>query len=490
MIELRSDYLENLSAEMVRKLVKQLKADCDVPLLITCRDKEEGGSQKYPLGIRAAVLAAAVDCGADLIDFEYRNFGHSDSREKLLVALANRPKARLILSAHNFEGRFENIGQLYRKMTGAYSAAIPKLVYMANHINDCFEAFDLLARTGGERIVLCMGQAGVCTRILAGKLGTFLTFASLSAANSTAAGQVSVEEMKKIYNFDSINEETEVYGVIGSPVGHSISPAIHNVCFGAAGLNKVYLPLLVDGGLNEFSAFMQHVLDRKRLGFKGFSVTIPHKQNAIVFVRKQSGVVEPLAERIGAANTVLIDADGRLAAYNTDYRGAMDAILEGLKVNTKKLAKMNVAVVGAGGVARAIAAGLVEAKAGVKIYNRTAEKAKDLAAEFGCGWAGLDESKHIDADLLINCTSVGMSPNVDAMPVSVNCLNSDMAVFDTIYNPAKTLLLKEAENYGAKTISGLEMFVGQAAEQFKLFTGQSADKAKMRKVVCDCLGVE
>jgi len=170
--------------------------------------------------------------------------------------------------------------------------------------------------------------------------------------------------------------------------------------------------------------------------------------------------------------------------------GDIERYISKNKIDKKELAKMNIAVIGAGGAARAIAAGLAEAKAAVTIYNRTAEKAMDLAAQLGCGWAGLNESKNIEADLLINCTSVGMSPNIDAMPVSVSCLSSEMAVFDTIYNPAKTMILKEAESLGAKTIGGIEMFIGQAAEQFKLFTGQEANKELMRKVVCDCLATK
>ncbi len=175
----------------------------------------------------------------------------------------------------------------------------------------------------------------------------------------------------------------------------------------------------------------------------------------------------------------------RLAAYNTDYAGALDAITQGMGIERRGLRGVPVAVVGAGGVSRAIVAGLTDAGARVTIYNRTVERARELAADFGCRAAGLDDLSRLDAKLLINCTSIGMHPHVDATPVPAEYLKPDMAVFDTVYNPAETLLLKQAKAKGAKTIDGVAMFVNQAAAQFRLFTGQSANSTLMRHVVLD-----
>jgi 3-dehydroquinate dehydratase/shikimate dehydrogenase len=253
-------------------------------------------------------------------------------------------------------------------------------------------------------------------------------------------------------------------------------------------MNKLYLPLLVEGGRQEFESFIHQALLRKWLNFRGFSITIPHKQNALSYVRASRGYVEPLAQKIGAANTLLVGPDGKLEAYNTDYAGALDAITAGMKISRAKLSDLPVAIVGAGGVARAIVAGLSDAGAKIRIYNRTVEKAEKLAAEFNCEFAPLDDLKSLDAKLLINCTSIGMHPNVEATPVPKESLKRGMAVFDTVYNPPETLLLKDAKKKRIKTIDGISMFVNQAMAQFKLFTNTDANQELMRKVVLENLG--
>ncbi|HUT28785.1 MAG TPA: shikimate dehydrogenase [Sedimentisphaerales bacterium] len=486
MLELRADYLENLSGLLVRKVIEEIRGGTAgaPPIIVTCRDKTEGGVIDYKMELRLEVLGSALAAGADFVDFEYRNFLVPDSQEKMLLALSRNPKARLILSAHSFDGRFANIGKLYRDIAAVYPATIPKLVYKADHINDCFEAFDLLHQTSGERIVFCMGQAGSISRMMAKKLESFVTFASVDSKSATAAGQLTVEEFKKLYRYDSIDGDTELYGVIGWPVAHSLSPVIHNACFARARVNKVYLPLGVEGGYAEFATFMQNMLHRKWLGLRGVSVTIPHKENALDYVRRSRGIVEGLAQRIGAVNTVLIQPDGRMSGYNTDYAGALNAITSALGISRAALRDMPVAVIGAGGVARAVVAGLSDVGAAIRIYNRTAERGERLAEEFGCAFSPLADLANIEAKLVINCTSIGMHPNVDATPVARECIREDMAVFDTVYNPGETLLLRQAKEAGAKTIDGLSMFINQACAQFELFTGESADRELMRQTVC------
>jgi len=491
-IELRTDYLENLNVDLVKKLIAGVKSagDKKLPIIVTCRDKQQGGAIDYPQKLRIDILAAALKAGADFIDFEYDNFLSTECQERIRLALSQSSKGRLILSAHDFETKFDNIGKLYRNILSIYPVAIPKLVYAANHINDCFDAFDLLNQTSAERIIFCMGAGGLISRILAKKLGCFVTFASIDESNATAPGQLTVKNLKELYRYDYINTETRLFGVIADPVGHSLSPAIHNACFADKGMNKLYLPLLVEGGQYEFDSFVHNALLRKWLDFRGFSITIPHKQNALDYVRASGGFVEPLAQKIGAANTLLVGPDGKLEAYNTDYAGALDAITKGMKISRAKLKDLPVAVVGAGGVARAIVAGLNDAGANIRIYNRTIERGQKLAAEFDCEFAPLDDLKNLDAKLLINCTSIGMHPNVEAAPVPKESLKRGMAVFDTVYNPARTLLLKEAKKKRMKTIDGISMFVNQAMAQFKLFTNTNGNPELMRKVVCDSLEVE
>jgi 3-dehydroquinate dehydratase/shikimate dehydrogenase len=235
-------------------------------------------------------------------------------------------------------------------------------------------------------------------------------------------------------------------------------------------------------GQAEFSAFMDNCLSRPWLDFRGFSITIPHKENAIAYVKSKKGIIEPLAEKIGAANTIIIN-ESRLSAYNTDCPAALDTITTALKIDRAGLRKMPVAIIGAGGVARAIVAGLVEGGAKVIIYNRTLERAKKLAHDFKCDYAPLDDMRKLKAKLLINCTSIGMHPDIEQTPVDAKFLNKDMAVFDTIYNPAQTLLLKQAKSLGCRTISGLDMFINQAAVQFKLFTGEKANTDLMLRTL-------
>jgi len=485
MLELRTDYLENLNVDLVKNLVAAVKsADGGrLPVIVTCRDKQQGGAIGYRQQLRVAVLTGALEAGGEFIDFEYDNFLPTENQEKIRVALSRSSKGRLILSGHNFKTKFADIGKLYRNILAVCSVAIPKLVYTANHINDCFEAFDLLHRTSGERIVFCMGAAGLVSRIVAKKLGCFVTFASVDEKSTTAPGQLTVEQFKNLYRYDDIKGDTELFGVIADPVGHSLSPAIHNACFAEKRMNKLYLPLLVEGGQREFELFLRNALLRKWLNFRGFSVTIPHKQNALSFARANQDFVEPLAEKIGAVNTLVVGPDGKVKAYNTDYSAALDAIASTLRISGDDLKELPVAVVGAGGVARAIVGGLSAAGAKIKIYNRTVQRAERLAAEFGCDFAPLGDLPNVEAKLLINCTSIGMYPNVGQTPVPRECLKKSMVVFDTVYNPAHTLLLREAKRKRAKTIDGLSMFVNQAAEQFKLFTGQNANAALMQKVV-------
>ncbi len=520
MLELRTDYLENLSVALVKELIGQAKTIASgrkIPLIVTCRDPRQGGARPYPENLRLDVLAAALKASAEFIDIEFENFHRTENQEKIRVALSQSAKGRLILSAHNFSTKFENIKKLYRSILILYPAAIPKLVYTANHINDCFEAFDLLHQTGGERIVFCMGEAGLISRILAKKLGSFLTFASIDEQSATAPGQLTAAQLKGLYRYDSINTNTELFGVIADPVGHSLSPAIHNACFADAGMNKLYLPLLIQGDQDQFDKFLNNALYRDWLNFKGFSVTIPHKQSALNFAKAGHGFIEPLAEKIGAVNTLIYESraatdERKIRAYNTDYAAALDAITTTLGINRPDLKDMPVAVIGAGGVARAIVAGLSDAGAKVKIYNRTVERAEGLAAEFGCEFAGLDDLQDLDSKLLINCTSIGMKRTEDRRqktedggqrpalnevegtedqsqkasyetPVPQEYLKKGMTIFDTVYNPAQTLLLKQAKRKRLKTIDGLSMFINQAAAQFKLFTGQEGNPNVMWKTV-------
>ena len=484
-VELRLDYLQELNIDSAKKIIVQTR-QTGLPIIATCRDNKEGGVGDWDDDLRTAVLVSAAKAGADFIDCEYQNFIKNKIAEPIKAAL-EKTDTRLILSSHNFEGKFANLAELYNKIRFTHEGCVPKLVYMAKHINDCFEVFDLLKNKTGDIIAFAMGQAGVISRIIAKKLGSLVSFASLDAGSETASGQITIEDFKNLYRSDIIDSQTQIYGIIGDPVTHSMSPAVHNAGFAAAGVNKIYLPILIQGGRREFNEFMTNVMHRSRLEFSGFSVTLPHKAHALEYLMEAGEYVEDLAERIGAVNTIVVGVNGRFSGYNTDYAGAMNVIKKVMGAKRHDLHKLKVAVIGAGGAGRAIVAGLCDVAAKVKVYNRTVSKAQGLAKEFGCSYSELSGLKNLDADLVVNCTSIGMSPNVDASPVPAGLIKKEMTVFDTVYNPVETLLLKQAADAGAKTIDGVSMFIGQAMAQFKLFTGTDGDAELMRKKICEFL---
>jgi 3-dehydroquinate dehydratase/shikimate dehydrogenase len=278
--------------------------------------------------------------------------------------------------------------------------------------------------------------------------------------------------MADLYHFPHIDGETAVYGVAADPVAHSMSPAIHNAAFEACGVNAVYLPLKVARPRPFLDAY-------ERLGLRGLSVTIPHKQTMLELMDE----VEDTAGRLGAINTVCI-CGGVRYGYNTDLDAAVDAIEDlVLEAGLGPLEGCRVMIVGAGGAARAIAYGLTEQVQELIIANRTTSRAEELAEELGVEWCGLDDMTDYRPDVVVNATSVGMHPDVEQSPVPTEMLRPGMAVFDSVYNPPRTRLLKDARQAGAEVAGGLNWFVGQAAAQFKLWTGHKPPWSIMEETV-------
>jgi len=485
-LEIRADSLQCPTPEAAGRLVGIAKKS-GLPVLLTCREKSEGGVQELEQSLRLGMLREAIAARADFVDVELKSFRHPDVQSVLRAMLQQHPDTQLIISRHNFSGPFEDIHLAYETILSFYPEAIPKLVYTARDINDCFDAFDLLSQADSPVITFAMGAAGQMTRILAKKFGAFLTFASLDDEQATAPGQVSVEMMKTLYRWVEQTDKTEIFGLIGNPVAHSIGPAVHNACYAAGNINAVYLPFLIDAEAQEFNAFLGNVIDRSGQGFGGFSVTLPHKTNALNYANKSGDFVDGLATSIGAVNTLKIGFNGILSAYNTDYAGAMDALKSAMEAGKHDLHPLKVAVIGAGGAARAVVAGLTDQGALVTIYNRTAKKAESLAQEFRCKAARMDALGDLDATVVINCTSVGMHPDVDSSPLPEGVLTAGMTVFDTVYNPVETKLLRQAKAAGATVVNGAEMFIRQATAQYKIFIGEAPDEAKIRQVVYERL---
>ncbi|MCK5113234.1 MAG: shikimate dehydrogenase [Phycisphaerae bacterium] len=471
-IEVRLDLLDSIPDDAQLHV---LLTDSPVDVIATARASREGG--KFPQCDEAARLdllkrAAKFDSVA-FVDVE------------LDVPREDWPAApeKIILSHHNFVRVPENLHEVIAQME-ASEAAVNKIAFAAAGPEDALLAADIICSCKKPTLALAMGEAGVVSRILARKFGAFGTFASLQSGCESAPGQPTLDEMRNLYRWNSQDESTQVFGVIGCPVGHSMSPMIHNTAFDKVGFNGVYVPLLIQPGHENFARFMQGIVERPHLNFRGFSVTIPHKHNALEFVTPEN--CDELPRTIGAVNTITVDSAGKFRGDNTDYAGAIDALCDKMKIAREDLASRRVALLGAGGASRALAAALSFYGAEVTIYNRTLLRAETLAAEFGCVAKPLNDAVATDAEILINCTAIGMHPNVDDAPV---CELSDSleVVFDTVYNPLETKLLAMAAAKKCLTVSGLDMFVNQAAGQFELWTEIPAPLDVMRKVVLEQL---
>ncbi len=487
-VELRLDYLADCSDRALELLL----TDPPCPVLLTCRSAAEGGKSAATGAERAALLARAVKLGGRWVDFEQAAMGQAG---ELLDALAAAGSGcELIASAHDFDGRPDDLPAQLAGMAPA--AAVNKVAFAAAGPEDAWAAFDLLRAAEKPTIALAMGEAGMPSRILAGKFGAFGTFAALAPGAGSAPGQPTIAELKRLYRWDAITPQTKVFGVIGCPVGHSMSPAIHNAAFAADGLDAVYVPLRIEPGADNFNRFIDAALERPWVHLAGLSVTIPHKENALARVGADN--VDALARAIGAVNTIVFTGDpaAPLRGINTDYAAAIDALVTAMGCERADLAGRRVAVLGAGGAARAIVAALAHYRADTTVYNRTVSRAERLATEFNArdgggtvAAAGRDELPRAEAEIFINCTPIGMHPNVNASPLPAEfALPAEAVVFDTIYNPAETLLLRRAAAAGCTTASGIDMFLNQAVAQYQAWTQRPAPRQTMRDVVLRKLG--
>jgi len=459
-VELRLDYIHNLD-------LGRLLAHKPLPVIATCRPVDEGGRFSGDQSSRLRLLRDACRLGVDFVDIELKAWS----------GFNRQGRTKRIISYHNFKETPVNLEDIGKRLDNT-DADIIKLATMANSISDNLAIFNLLKKSQRPTIALCMGEEGLISRILTPKFGSFLTFASLSEGKESAPGQIPATELKSLYRFDEINEETEIYGVIGNPIAHSMSPAIHNAAFGRLGLNKIYLPFKVEEVVEFIEAF-------KAIGVKGYSVTIPHKERVLAALDE----VDELAQKIGAVNTVVERGD-RLFGYNTDSSAAISSLARALGESSKRtaLSGKRAVVLGAGGAARAIVFGLSQCGAKVTIFNRTVERAKRLAEEVGAKWGALSDVSKTKMDILVNATSVGMYPEIDETPVKKEVFRPGLIVFDMVYNPLETRLLREAKGAGCRCITGLAMFVEQAKEQFELWTAKKAPARLMREVVLKRLG--
>ncbi|MFO8006654.1 MAG: shikimate dehydrogenase [Candidatus Brocadiia bacterium] len=454
LVELRLDAMESCRLEA-------LLAGRDRPVIVTNRPEREGGACRQEESERLATLRRAAELGAEYVDVEL----------DAAAQLGELPAAtRRIVSCHNFQQTPADLEAILQRIRET-GADVAKLAVMANDMRDVTPVLDLLRRRApdGPLIALSMGEPGIPTRVLAGKFGAFLTYASRTAGREAAPGQVPVGEMLSMYRLPQLGPETAVYGVAANPVGHSMSPAVHNAAFAALGLDAVYLPFLV----TDPAAFLR---DFERFGLRGLSVTIPHKETMMELMDE----VDETARRVGALNTVHI-RDGHRYGCNTDVRAAVEAIREAAaRAGMEPLEGRRVLMVGAGGAGRAIAGGLRREGVDLVIANRTVSRGEALGRDVGAAWCSLQEMERLRPEIIVNTTSVGMWPRTDRTPVPAKMLREDLVVFDSVYNPPRTRLLREAEEAGATTAGGLDWFVNQAAAQFELWTDRPAPREVMR----------
>ncbi len=534
--------------------VMSLVSTSPLPCIVTCRPVLEGGQYDGPDDARIALLehlgassvprsgstpsaddAATAEHAADTtrtsppayFDVELATYTRSANiKQKINLAVDHPAQLRdvssgLILSVHDFHTRPPDLIRRIEQMYAEPAARIVKVAYRARSLRDNLELLDILAEVrqrasvlGKPMIALAMGPFGLMSRVLAPKFDAFLTFASLRRNSATAPGQPVINELLDLYRFRSISSTTRVYGVIGYPVEHSLSPLVHNAGFEAAQIDSVYLPLPIPPEYEHFKATLPELIDHVHLDFHGCSVTMPHKENLVRLARElrdegdSRWKIDPLVERCGAANTLTIDRDPRgnataLTLSNTDASAVWSLLSVAISADdpaTPTASREPVCILGVGGTARAIASILLEHGRPVVLLNRTHETAERVAGELRAT-APIDASivairasdlAAVKPRAVINCTPVGMGlgPAPDASPLSDSDLASlppQCVIAECVYAPLETPLLRLARARSLRTIDGASMFVRQASDQFERWTGQHAPAQLFDRVVRETL---
>ena len=460
-IELRLDWLKN-GIERLRFLNGLRRCRWTATLIATCRRRAAGGRFAGGVSAQLAILQRAAQAGCVWCDVEMETAW----RLSLPQLRATRASARVLVSAHDFQGTPQNLVALGRRLERLGGDGVK----IATQCDSLADSLRLLAVARGRRRVVAvpMGEAGLPARVLALREGSALAYAAVEEA--TAPGQLSLEQMKRLYRADRLNRRTRVYGLIGDPVSHSLSPLVHNAGFQARKMNAVYLPFHV----RSLPDFLRAI---GPLGIAGFSVTLPHKER----IPRYLDDCDPLARAIGAVNTVVVRGDGKLYGYNTDYVGVLRALEPRVRLRGSR-----VLIYGAGGAARAVAFALAEGGAVVCICARRPQQARGLARAVGGEVLRRTRLRREFFDAIVNATPVGMHPQSDASPLEARELNCRI-VMDLIYRPIKTKLLRLAERRGIETLSGVEMFLAQATAQWEIWTGVRAPVAAMRSAALAAL---
>ncbi len=459
--ELRLDWLRS-DGERHRFLDWLKRRRFSAQLIATCRRREAGGRFRGDVEAERRALAAAVEAGCGWYDLEIESVKAAGRFKPVAPA-----RAAAIVSLHRF-GRAVSEPQKLLERFQLAPGTIWKLAVECRGLGDAVRLIRLARKPGAAAgiIAVPMGRAALATRFLALREGSLLSYAAVSAR--TAPGQPTLATAVREYHAERVDRRTRAYGILGNKARHSVSPAMHNAAFAAEGINAVYLPFQVEH-LRDFVEAIEP------LGIGGFSVTIPHKRAIL----RHLDSCDSLARRLGAVNTVVIRR-GRRYGYNTDYAGVLAAL-----AGRVQLAGSRVLLVGAGGAARAAAFAIADSGARVFVLARRPAQARELAHLAGGKAVARGEIRRRSFDLIVNATPVGMAPD-RASPLGASELNAPV-VFDMVYRPIETPLLRLAARRGLKRISGVEMLVAQGVAQWELWTGRPAPAQVMRRAVLEAL---
>ena len=468
-LEVRLDALGRLDFAALRTLF----AEAPRPIIATCRRRAEGGGFSGPEENRKEMLWSALRAGASFLDLEF---------DSGVLSLAERisPHADIgiIVSWHDMRRMPRAPEMLYKRMSRVPNATVVKIVGTARSLSDVLEVKELLGAVSesSPRIIsFAMGEPGRLSRIMALPWGSWATYVSSGEGAQTAPGQISLPDLIGVYRVDDIDRETRFAGIIGTPLGHSLSPVIQNAAFQTHGLNYRYVPLEIARPV-ELKNLKTIV---RQLRLRGLSVTAPYK----IKVMKYLDLVEPLARRIGAVNTIVHDGQ-RLVGFNTDATGGYAALREALAAQRLKVRGLTMVVVGSGGSARAIAHAVASGGAKVIVSSRSERPGRALAKGVSGRWVPPGRLSRESYDVLINCTPVGMIGNGRSadgkLPVPAGAIKGKL-VYDLVYAPGATALLRAAARRNIPTLGGLEMLVLQGAEQYQLFSGRNAPIDMMRE---------
>ena len=478
-VELRLDCLSENERELPLTV---LSGHLKTSTILTMRSAEQGGHTSANLDDRRCFWRSLGKIPAScLIDLEFdliRDLAAEEAQAKSWIDWS-----RVICSHHDFGGMPVDLESIFERMLET-PARVLKIAVWADDATDClsiFRVLELARRRGREMIAIAMGQAGIMTRILGPSRGSFLTYGSLDDENATAPGQLTARALREVYRIGQIDQSTEIIGLIGKSVSHSLSPQIHNAAFAAAAVNAVYIPFQV-ADATQFMRRMAHPRSRElNWNLRGLSVTAPHKS----VVMNQLDWIDSTAKEIGAVNTILIKEDG-LLGYNTDAPG----FILPLRRKFGSLENARCAIIGAGGGARAALWALRRKGAHVVLFARNPDKARLVAEEFGIEYRLLGTGRFDAFDIVINATPLGTHGELEHdTPATANQLRGVRLAYDLVYNPVVTRFLHEARAADCEMLGGIEMLVAQAFEQFKVWTGREPDLEVMRAAALRSQGI-